>query len=500
MHVGLVWLLITGDVLTPEPPPAPAPTRITFVRLDAAGLDASLAPTPPEVAPSVLTREARPLDVPSRAGRVAEVREQAVEQRADPVERDRVLPDSEPPPDVQHAPVEYVRVDHPSDVPVESDRISDAHSAAIEEARARVTATTSGPRTPMQDGSDARPGPHLAMQVALVDPRELGGMRAAPVRAGDRSEAREGSGGSRSDQLARGATGQHGAVAEGGAPARAASGSQQPDRVQAPGGPGGMAGYLPSPDGDRSPQLDGEGTGDAALARYQSGSPRPATARDDAEDDATGTRGDGLAVADSPGLAADAGGRPDADVDAPAAAGLRGLGDAGDGEGEASAPFDPVEDLRAFMGWERPELVGEYTGGYGYGAGFGAAATSPSSASAPVVRDWASVSAREDPLGRYMRRVEEILVERWLDNDLSIQDRARGIQGDVVVQYVIRANGRTEAVVVARHSGHAELDLLALAAIPERLPRIPREVERDAIHHQVTLRYRNPLVVTAAGR
>jgi len=167
-----------------------------------------------------------------------------------------------------------------------------------------------------------------------------------------------------------------------------------------------------------------------------------------------------------------------------------------DGSDERSVFVDPVEDLRSFMGWQRPEFTDQQPPTDRPGAR--AAASGGMGKSTPG-REYLDVSALRDPLGVYMRRVEDALTERWLQHDLNIADRARGIQGDVTIRYVIESNGRISALEIVRHSGHIELDLLALKAVPTRFPRIPRAVGRDRIHHQVKLRYRNPLVVSSNG-
>jgi hypothetical protein len=35
---------------------------------------------------------------------------------------------------------------------------------------------------------------------------------------------------------------------------------------------------------------------------------------------------------------------------------------------------------------------------------------------------------------------------------------------------------------------------MAVAAIPQRLPRFPRDLLRQEINHRIVLRYRNPLI------
>jgi TonB family protein len=111
--------------------------------------------------------------------------------------------------------------------------------------------------------------------------------------------------------------------------------------------------------------------------------------------------------------------------------------------------------------------------------------------------DWTtSLTTRGTPLGEWVQRAEEIVDERWRQLDLGTHDRAVGIGGQVTVRYVVRPGGRVIDKWVDLSSGHPTLDDMALSAIPTRLPRLPKEVEHDVLHHRMTLRYRNPLVAT----
>jgi TonB family protein len=117
----------------------------------------------------------------------------------------------------------------------------------------------------------------------------------------------------------------------------------------------------------------------------------------------------------------------------------------------------------------------------------------------PIPADTAS-PVRSDPtsggpppeLEAYLAQVEALLRRRWLARDLSLERRAAGGQGWVLLQYVIEADGRVRDLALARQSGEPELDRMALASVPARLPRPPPDLA--PLRHQVRLRYRNPLL------
>ena len=114
---------------------------------------------------------------------------------------------------------------------------------------------------------------------------------------------------------------------------------------------------------------------------------------------------------------------------------------------------------------------------------------------ADLAIDWqAAVETVGTPLGVWVARAEQRITTRWGGLDLEPHERALGLQGQVTVRYVVAPNGRVSEVGIARSSGNDQLDRMALDAIPTRLPRLPRERRDRPLHHQITLRYRNPLV------
>jgi TonB family protein len=162
----------------------------------------------------------------------------------------------------------------------------------------------------------------------------------------------------------------------------------------------------------------------------------------------------------------------------------------------APGTADPVDELRRDLGFgpldrdklaPRPAWAGEL---YQQGA----SSTSPQVAlDVPV--DWkTAISTRGTALGMYVQRAEELIAARWNSQDLDAHSRAVGLQGDVTVRYKVTPDGRTTDRVIVRSSGNPILDRMAVASIPARLPRFPKDLERKPLQHEITLHYRNPLV------
>jgi TonB family protein len=108
------------------------------------------------------------------------------------------------------------------------------------------------------------------------------------------------------------------------------------------------------------------------------------------------------------------------------------------------------------------------------------------------------IDATGTPLGRYRERIDEEIRALWLASDLSLHDRALGLQGDTTISFRVVQGGRVEDKRIERSSGHHALDGIALAAIPDKLPRIPRDVDAEVVYHRYTFRYRNPLITQSA--
>ena len=175
--------------------------------------------------------------------------------------------------------------------------------------------------------------------------------------------------------------------------------------------------------------------------------------------------------------------------------------------GEADASDDPFE------AWEELESIADLRDDLGFGGrdrsrtrperalpgtsdSDGNRPTSPKNALGQLKVDWVSVSdAMATPVGRYRARIDEVVEDRWVRSDLSVHERATGIQGSVVVVFKVEANGKVHDKAITRSSGHPPLDRMAQDAIPERLPRFPTSLERPELFHRYQFHYRNPIIV-----
>ncbi|MFT4624106.1 MAG: TonB family protein [Myxococcota bacterium] len=157
---------------------------------------------------------------------------------------------------------------------------------------------------------------------------------------------------------------------------------------------------------------------------------------------------------------------------------------------------DPVVALIDALGWNgTARRSGHEPASPGRADGLGRAASSPQVADDALRISWTeAVDARGTPVGKYIGRVESIVAEQWRSADLSTHARGAGQHGQVTIRYTISSTGKVTAVRVVRASGVPELDAMAAAAIPARLPRFPRDLDRASIVHEIVLRYRNPAV------
>ncbi|MEQ1507426.1 MAG: energy transducer TonB, partial [Myxococcota bacterium] len=170
----------------------------------------------------------------------------------------------------------------------------------------------------------------------------------------------------------------------------------------------------------------------------------------------------------------------------------------GPGAGRIAGPgtADPVDELREALGFGPLDRTALAPRPAWAGAMYesGARDSSPQLAFDVPIAWRSAVSTRGTALGAYVERAEEVIASRWRAHDLDAHSRALGLQGEVTVRYLVRPDGRTGEVAIVRSSGNPELDRMAVEAIPARLARFPRELGSSPFHHEITLRYRNPLV------
>ncbi len=156
------------------------------------------------------------------------------------------------------------------------------------------------------------------------------------------------------------------------------------------------------------------------------------------------------------------------------------------------ATTDPVDDLRAALGWgavDRPAAPPST-------ARSSATPSTPATSSQAVVRDDVEVghvtraTVGETPLGRYTEGVYAIVQDRWYEEDLDGHLVALGVQGRATVSFLVHRSGRVTDLTLLRSSGHPTLDQGALRAVPTRLPRFPIDLDSTVVRQEITFSYR----------
>ncbi len=391
----------------------------------------------------------------------------------------------------------FVRVEKPDHwVPQpETDRIAAHSTTALVEKRTPVTTDLAGPLTPRVLG------PEDTSASPTMERRDGQSEQAAGNRALDADESKQhldggGGGGGGGTAAGRGSQARGGDRLAGGSVARSGGGAGQP--IAASDG----AGLPDSALFPEAPRPDDNARGpdwwQPTAFRRVTSAPASSQAGQDTEVPSP-TAGDGVAVVETVGVAADRGGSAINEVEEVALPGEI-AADLGPVEGPGFGSADPTLELRRALGWggidrdrfaPRPEWAGTL-------AGQGAAHMSPQTVLDEVAISWeAAISARGTPVGVYIAQVEDIVGARWQRQDMQTHARARGIQGQVTVEYKIRPTGKVTDLTLARSSGDPTLDRMALEAIPHKLPRFPNDVSRETIPHRMVLRYRNPLIATS---
>ncbi len=158
-------------------------------------------------------------------------------------------------------------------------------------------------------------------------------------------------------------------------------------------------------------------------------------------------------------------------------------------------PTDAVDDLRRSLGWQLDhDLLRERTATLSLvGGPLQTQGAPPDTTWVEPDVIWAPAAGfAGSALGDYVTGLEAAVMARWSRMDLEPHAQALGIQGNVTVRYLVRRSGQTSEVRVVRSSGLPALDGMAVRAIPPRVERIPDALGRAELHHEITLRYRNP--------
>ncbi|TVQ90090.1 MAG: hypothetical protein EA397_14155 [Deltaproteobacteria bacterium] len=102
----------------------------------------------------------------------------------------------------------------------------------------------------------------------------------------------------------------------------------------------------------------------------------------------------------------------------------------------------------------------------------------------------ARITTADTPLGRYRADLDEIIAANWLASDLPIHERSMGVQGDTTVIFRVKRNGKVQNKHLTQRSGFDALDQLAFDAIPDKLPKVPRELGMRFVYHRYIFHYR----------
>jgi len=444
--------------------------------------------------------------------------------RADPdrpdrkPERQAKAPEPKPEPEAKPDPPEplkmqrFLRTDgvaasaeHPDDPEYIGARNVDDAAAR----RAPVVAKDAGPWTPPEVGTASLPSPPT-MNVDEGRPADPAGDRPATHPDAAHTAKAWGGGGRDGEAHGKGEPGEGGDREEGGPAAHRSGGgaasAPRPERhgdAEDPGSAPAVAdadipAVREAPRPDLPPDADVPAwwrphTVMVPPAPAARAAPSPVQAP------ASPTDGDGEALVERPGQHADRGGS-EADTPEPTEARPAVPPRDGTGPAEGEGAIDPVADVRAslgFTGVDHQQLRPPASPA-GISANIGAPSTSPQAVLLEDVENgrvtWAKVG--ETPLGRYTQDIYQIVQEGWYAQDLDDQDKALGIQGRATVVFRVHRNGRVSGLAMLRSSGHASLDALALQAVPDRLPRFPRNLDLPEVVEQITFHYRNPLIVS----
>jgi hypothetical protein len=154
-------------------------------------------------------------------------------------------------------------------------------------------------------------------------------------------------------------------------------------------------------------------------------------------------------------------------------------------------PVNPVDELRAALGWAKRERIRPPTAPtVNATGGLGTMSSSLLVTGDLPISDRVEIDARSTPLGAYLSDVEGELIKRWFLTDLDAGSRALVQDSSVVLVFNITRVGRLADVIIEEGSGYPDLDLLALSILQERVPRIPRELGERKLQLKLRLVYR----------
>lgn len=103
------------------------------------------------------------------------------------------------------------------------------------------------------------------------------------------------------------------------------------------------------------------------------------------------------------------------------------------------------------------------------------------------VAEQTQVAARLHEHAAYMDELDSAVDRAWREQTPT-EVKAMGLQGTVTVRIELDHKGRVVSKKVVRQSGYSELDSLALAAVPPRLPKPPKGLADPTWSYEINLR------------
>jgi len=100
----------------------------------------------------------------------------------------------------------------------------------------------------------------------------------------------------------------------------------------------------------------------------------------------------------------------------------------------------------------------------------------------------ALVATRTHPLAPLAERIDRTLRENW---HFPIEYKFMGLTGRTKVEFRVLPDGKITDIRIIRQSGHAELDALALQAVPRRIPKVNEPVPASGLVLRFSFVYRN---------
>jgi TonB family protein len=108
-----------------------------------------------------------------------------------------------------------------------------------------------------------------------------------------------------------------------------------------------------------------------------------------------------------------------------------------------------------------------------------------------------AINAIETPLGRYAAGIDQLMRDAWKP---PLEAQLMSGYGVTTVTFRVDARGRVTDKEITRMSGISGLDIAALVAVPDKVPRPDRELlaPGEHLHVTYTFRHSSPIVSRSA--